>query len=745
MNSPGKILNGIGLRLLVLAFASQSLFASARALHRGRASSVSLESLASESAEPRTWPALRRFARAASDFETRGRAFFLLGYRESEAKDFAAAEVDLRQAAATKFSLADFAEYYLVSAQETQGEFGPAADAVAGFAGRYPHSALSSDALALFAKASTEDGRPQVAIQALAAEPDLHSRPDLILLLAQAYQRAEEWEDAAKTFQEIYYRFPAAREAGSAGAALNELEIRVGEGKYPAPTIEMLSNRADILFQRRLYSGALNAYNSLSEKNPSNPEVPLWTVRRARCLFHLYRGEEALDLLQSPIPNNPEADAQRLAALAVDYFRRDDPDAAQMLINQLQSLYPQSHSYARALFAAGDYYVRRMDWPTAARYYAPLADSFPKTDQGEEAAWRLAWNSYLAGDRAKASSAFLNFLSQYPDSAHDAGAVYWLARAKELSEDRGQTGRLYQFVIARYSASYYADQARARLKEMQSTPRVLPAKESAGPSLAEELAQKLPPLAPVPADLCSHPPSDALLQPYLVLRSLTLDDLAALYLRRLLNGHEASPELLFALAQAEYGRGHYAASVVEAQRAVPDFFDYDFSAFPADLWDSLYPRTYWRLVESDARARGLDPFLVMGLIREESAFNPRARSVANARGLMQLLPGTARRVAHRRSAAWYLYNPAYNLRLGTVYIGALSRNYDGNAEEAVAAYHAGQNRVDDWLSERSFHDPAEFMESIPIPSTRAYVEKVLRDARIYRRLLTGSADFKRCE
>jgi soluble lytic murein transglycosylase len=137
----------------------------------------------------------------------------------------------------------------------------------------------------------------------------------------------------------------------------------------------------------------------------------------------------------------------------------------------------------------------------------------------------------------------------------------------------------------------------------------------------------------------------------------------------------------------------------------------------------------------------------MGLIRQESAFNPRALSVANARGLMQLLPETAAHSIRRsrtRAAAQRLNDPAYNVRSGCAYLAGLMKAFDGRPEFALAAYNAGDFRVKDWMEKYSFPDTGTFLESIPIPATRSYVELVLRDAEIYRELLTRSPHFAVC-
>ena len=91
-----------------------------------------------------------------------------------------------------------------------------------------------------------------------------------------------------------------------------------------------------------------------------------------------------------------------------------------------------------------------------------------------------------------------------------------------------------------------------------------------------------------------------------------------------------------------------------------------------------------------------------------------------------------------------LLSPSYNVQIGTGILRRLSTANDGKMELALAAYHAGQSRVNTWWSQFAYRDPAEFLESIPIPSTRGYVERVIRDAAVYRKLLTGTARFADC-
>jgi soluble lytic murein transglycosylase len=122
----------------------------------------------------------------------------------------------------------------------------------------------------------------------------------------------------------------------------------------------------------------------------------------------------------------------------------------------------------------------------------------------------------------------------------------------------------------------------------------------------------------------------------------------------------------------------------------------------------------------------VDGMLILSLIRQESAFNTRARSPAGALGLMQVMPTTARRIARIRRAS-ELLNPSVNIRVGSKYFSNLMRNYNGDAELALAAYNAGPHRVDQWLKRYPVKDRVLFLDLIPFKETREYVASIARN------------------
>jgi soluble lytic murein transglycosylase len=140
--------------------------------------------------------------------------------------------------------------------------------------------------------------------------------------------------------------------------------------------------------------------------------------------------------------------------------------------------------------------------------------------------------------------------------------------------------------------------------------------------------------------------------------------------------------------------------------------------------------------------QGLDPYLVAGLVRQESEFNPQAVSPAQAYGLTQILPSTGRallKMSRRRFRPAMLFAPELNLRLGTMYLRAVYDQNAGQGEQTLASYNAGASRVRNWMTWAAYREPAEFSETIPFSETRSYVFAVQRNALIYRKLYTAGA------
>ena len=156
----------------------------------------------------------------------------------------------------------------------------------------------------------------------------------------------------------------------------------------------------------------------------------------------------------------------------------------------------------------------------------------------------------------------------------------------------------------------------------------------------------------------------------------------------------------------------------------------------------LYPMEYEALIRANAGENGLDPALPAAVILAESSYRPEAVSPANAQGLMQLLPSTAKWVAEKCDEVYQegsLFEPNTNIQYGCWYLGYLIRRFNGNLTCAIAAYHAGQGTVDGWLANPEYSPDGAVLAKIPSDATDTYVKRVLKYYEKYKELYAPQA------
>jgi soluble lytic murein transglycosylase len=198
-----------------------------------------------------------------------------------------------------------------------------------------------------------------------------------------------------------------------------------------------------------------------------------------------------------------------------------------------------------------------------------------------------------------------------------------------------------------------------------------------------------------------------------------------------------------ALAETASRRGAHNVSIRYIKRFAPGYLAIPLDAAPEKFWKLAFPMPYRATLESTSKERGLDPFMLAALIRQESEFNPKAISRAKAYGLTQVLPSTGRQISRRAGVPGFstamLLEPETNLRLGSYYLKSLLDQHGGQWEKTLASYNAGKSRTDLWSTWAEYREPAEFIESVPFTETRNYIQIVLRNAEVYRRVYGASA------
>lgn len=152
----------------------------------------------------------------------------------------------------------------------------------------------------------------------------------------------------------------------------------------------------------------------------------------------------------------------------------------------------------------------------------------------------------------------------------------------------------------------------------------------------------------------------------------------------------------------------------------------------------LFPVDYTRYINQSAAEYGLDRYLVMGIIKAESNFNPRAISGSNAKGLMQLTDATAAECSRKMGIKNFqpddIFDPKTNIRMGCFYLSYLLERFDGEEETALAAYNAGEGNVQKWLQDSRYSQDGKTLSKIPFAETENYNQKIRVYRSIYERM-----------
>ncbi|HYL92651.1 MAG TPA: transglycosylase SLT domain-containing protein, partial [Alphaproteobacteria bacterium] len=447
----------------------------------------------------------------------------------------------------------------------------------------------------------------------------------------------------------------------------------------------------------------------------------------ATALYRSHKRDDARRLF-AQIAQNPDASTELKAAalyfLAELARDKDDREAQADFIARLRTLAPQSSWLQEALFSAANMYMLKHDYEPAIRFYTEMYQSLPSGRWASYAHWRAAWFSYRLGKRDDARRLLDEQIERYPISGEISAALYWRGRVAEDEDNAPLARACYGKLTEKFHYFYYANLARTRLATL-------------GPGDVAEatMLTKLRGPAPVPQNW-DAPSGNLRLQKAQLLANAALSDFAIREMQAAASG--SSTWQAGAMAQLYEDAGNYKNALETLKRTVPTYFSAELNQLPRPVWEELFPRPYWADLKKHSADNQLDPYLVASLIRQESEFDPAAVSTANALGLMQLLPSVGRGLAKELKIKQYsqddLFVAPINIGLGTHYFRHMVDHYNGQVEYALAAYNAGEDRVDDWRRNGSFKDVDEFVESIPFMQTREYVQAIMRNAVLYRLL-----------
>ncbi|MGJ5817671.1 transglycosylase SLT domain-containing protein [Paludibaculum fermentans] len=591
-------------------------------------------------------------------------------------------------------------------------------------------SPLAGRAAILAARALVETNSFTPALQALSRVPmDQLPMPQAALLFAQAYSGAGDSVSAAVQYQTVYFYYPLSDEAREAGAALPGLERELGD-RYPPAMPNARLQRAQKLIDGGL---AERAKTELEAMIPllGGLERDQARVRLGAADYQLKRTETAASYLRSLRVDDPEADAERLYYLAACY-RRLDRDADMLAtVQDIGPKAPSSPWRLKALILAGNNYLVANDAKKFTPLFQACAEAFPNSEDGPGCHWKVTWRAYLER-KSDAGQWLRQHVTLYPSSDKAGAALYYLGRLAETSSDMPAAKRFYNELLGRFPNYYYTALAREQLKRSQV------ALAAASPDTEQWLGTIAWPNRVRQADFNGDELTNRRIERARLLSGAGLEQWAEGELRYgIRTGGKRFP-LAVELAETAHRRGAPDVGLRYIKSTIPDYLWLTADGAPKSFWKLAFPFPYRAKIERFAKERSLDPFLVAALIRQESEFNPSALSVVKAVGLMQVMPATGRelgrRVGLKAVRPSSLKVPDININIGTYYLQRQLAARNGNVEDTLAGYNAGPSRVPVWRSWWDFRESSEFVETIPFTQTREYVQIVMRNAEMYRRI-----------
>ena len=641
------------------------------------------------------------------------------GVARFQAGNYSEAIALLDRPALTTTTLADYATYYIGLSQLRQGQAAEARRTFEKILDRKPngHIAVAAAIGAGEAAEGTGDAAAAVKFYERVVDHKGAITEEVLVRLGRAALLAGDRKKAAESFVRVYYEFPLTDAATVAASQLPGLQDQITRNGYKLDV-----GRAQMLFGARRYTEARAAFQAL-QPVVEGDDKELADLRVAECDFNLKRYAAARDGVRPYLEHaSRRAEARFFYASSLRELGDDTQYIAQT--ESLVADFPDSSWAEEALNNLGTFYIVTNEDDLATKAFREMYEKFPTGQRAERAAWKYGWASYRNGDYAETIRVFEAAALAFPRSDYRPPFLYWAARAHDKLDAAPQADARLRLVYTDYANSYYG-----RLAERQLSGR-------GGASLADvRLAVHETP-APAASPVAAADSTDAVIR--LLLANGLYDD-ALGELRYAQRAWGNSPRLDATIAWVYHEKGELRRAIGLMRRAYPQHLTAG-GQLPPEMLQVIYPLTYWDAIRRHSASHGLDPYLVAALIAQESTFDPDIKSVANAWGLMQLVPATGRRLAKsvgiRNFTTASLTNPEMNIRLGTLYFSRLVEQF-GGTYYALASYNAGESRIVRWKAERPGLDEDEFIDDIPFPETQNYVKRILGTAEDYR-LLYGS-------
>ncbi|HXI21780.1 MAG TPA: transglycosylase SLT domain-containing protein, partial [Gemmatimonadales bacterium] len=573
-------------------------------------------------------------------------------------------------AAAADPLLGDYALYHLAKARQSAGQPELAAAALDRLVAQHPQSLFRERAARELPRAFFDAGQldraEETARQYLAASRSSAGRGEVWLTLGETLLRAGRSAEAEELLRRVWIESPSSPESQRAA----ELLAQIPDARRFTADEEF--QRAVTLFQLGQHALVIPELTPFAADG--SPRQTLARLMLGVSAFNVRQYSQAarwLEPLQNaPGPERPEA----LFWLGRSAGRAGDAAKFTDTLTRLVDTAPQSRRSEEALYLLAQDAADNADVAKSRAYLGRLLKAYPKGSWTDVALWLQGWLAYTQAEYPAAAAAWGRLVAEESGSRWKVPALYWRGRALEGAKRASEAAQTYRTLLdGALDQYYYRMRAGERLARLTK----------------KAPARSIPPPAP---PLGTGSANGVHARKGRALQKLGLADEAVEEWSEHVRSHPDQRTGLAEACRVFLDLGRFDKAVWVGSRVLRPLFVQGAGAPPIPgFWECTYPLGHIDLVQQHAASRGVDPFLVLGLIREESAFAPQAVSRTGARGLMQLMPQTADLTARednlRPVAPAELETPERNIEIGVNHLADLLREFNGNLSLALAAYN----------------------------------------------------------
>ncbi len=575
---------------------------------------------------------------------------------------------------------------------------------------------------------------------------------ELSYLKAEILEEQGEFRRAYSAYNDVDLFYPLSAYSKKARLKMKALAKKHKFSSYK-PNPKKLYARGEEFFENGNYEIAAALFNRLARSYPKHKLT-------AKAFLMLGRAEMERGEADASIQNIERSyrlsygteQGRSLYYLGRAYGRRGRYEKAINIMSKVLFKYPKSNYADDALYYLAIYYEKTDSPQAALGAYISLIVNYPVSRNVDDAILRAGHLYYARGDYENAFTVYSLAKKYRADDETPQCLFLWGLTAEKLGKTDSAAG-IYYYVAEKFDHTYQSYRAKDKLSKMGYVKphEKLSLSQSLNSSEIDEsnVDEVMEKWKRKNQQLLSSKEISKRLNRYTKLYEEGLAEYAYLEAKELLQRSEGETKesAQQVLAKVMQKSGEFTVPIRYMERKIKKaVFEGYASRLSADIWQLAYPKGYWGKVYEASSKYGLDPYLTLAVIREESRFNPRALSRSRAHGLMQIIPSTGRIIARQLDIQPFkrskMYQPELNIEMGTYYLSNLIRRFDGNVTLALAGYNGGPVRVKKWVDNWYNGDTVnldidEFVQNIPLLETRKYVQKVLGSYYEYKRIYDG--------